>query len=569
MNLRHLHVDLQMMARLFSKSFYGLDIGFSSVKLAEITLSRGLLSLTRLEERALPPGMGTLSEPEAQQAVSGVLRSFCREQKLCGLRAAANLSGAYVASRRFTLPAMSHPELLAYIREHAADYLPARVNLSDVEFDCQVLREELRQGQELVQLIVAAGRREAIGDLLGTVGDAGMFPACVDASGMSLFNTLALHPLVAGGGLAAIVDIGQRLTNVVVIKDQIITFVTEISAGAGSIVQILAEKYGLEAAEAEALMDKLPQPEEAGEGEVVALDGREHQAAEALEAIRLPIESLAAEIARVQKYLKADKSWQGVILTGGGAVMPGLRGTLEQTLGCQVVIPESIDGLTVPPQLTKKIPKFSLAIGLALKQIQEGMNSINLMPTEARENVRDRFITHRINMTAKYAGAVLAGLAAILLLAYGVFSLALKGQREAWKKIDAVWRNAREVSDVNRRLSQGAAAIKAMPGQLDASRAMAELARVLPQGAWLTSVRVQTKMESDKGGERIASGMTAAIKGNAGSEDQVVMLIGLLERSGVFASPELKSMENPSAKTTAPVSLLEGGVKFEIHCRFK
>lgn len=45
--------------------YYGLYLGSSSVKLVEITLAGRQLSLTRVEERALPPGRGPLSEPEA------------------------------------------------------------------------------------------------------------------------------------------------------------------------------------------------------------------------------------------------------------------------------------------------------------------------------------------------------------------------------------------------------------------------------------------------------------------------------------------------------------------------
>lgn len=547
------------------RKYYGLDIGSSSVKLAEITLAGNRLSLTRLEERALPPE--PLSEPEARQAVSGALRIFCKDQRFCGLRAAANLSGAYVASRRFTLPAMSHPELIAHIREHAADYLPARVNLSEVEFDYQVLREELREGQELVQIILAAGRREAIGGLLETMDKGGMFPACVDASGMSLFNTFALHPLVAGGGLAAIVDIGRRLTNVVVVRDQIITFVTEISAGAGSMAQALSEKYGMEPSQAETLLSKLPKPDETVEA--VELDGNEYPVSVVLETIGPAVETLAEEIARVQRYLKADKAWQGTILVGGAAGAPGLREAVSKTLGCPVLIPETIEGLAVAPELAAKIPRFSLAAGLALKQVQEGMNSINLMPAEAREEVRDRFITHRINKMAKYAGAAMACAVILLAIAWGGFRLAGNAQKKAWAAIDVEWRNAREVGDVNRKLASGAAAIKALPGEMDASRVMTELARVLPQGAWLTSVRAQTKMEAGEGGERIVTGMTVTLKGNAGSEDQVVKLIRALEGSEVFTSPELKTVENPAAKASEPVSPLEGGVKFEIQCRFK
>lgn len=553
----------------YKRKFYGLDIGSSSVKLAEITLAGSRLSLSRLEEMPLPSGLGPLFEPEARQAVAEVLSSFCKEKRFRGLRAAANLSGAYVASRRFTLPSMGHLELSAYIREHAADYLPARVNLNKVEFDFQVLREEVRQGQEQAQIILAAGRREAIGGLLKTMEDAGLFPACVDASAMSLYNTFALHPLIASGEQAAIVDVGQRLTNVVVVREQIITFVTEISAGAGSMVQSLSEKYGLEPVKVGDLLSNLLRLEESGEDVVVELDGREYPADEVLETIKPAVESLAEEIARVQKYLKADKVWQGAILVGGGAGAPGLKEAVSKALRCPVLVPETIEGLTVAPELFEKIPRFCLAIGLALKQVQEGMYSINLMPAEAREVVRDRYITSLIDRTAKYAGMALAAAVILLLLSWGALRMALRSQQKAWAGIDGDWRRAREVSEVNRRLVQGAAAIKALPGQLDASQAMTELVRVLPQGAWLTSVRAQTNMEAGEGGERIVTGMTVTLKGNAGSEDQVVKLIRALEGSEVFTSPELKTVENPAAKASAPVSPLEGGVKFEIQCSFK
>ncbi|MBI4708286.1 MAG: hypothetical protein HY761_10255, partial [Candidatus Omnitrophica bacterium] len=121
-----------MLSTFFPKKYLGLDIGNSAVKIAEVAGFRNRIAVTRLIKAQLPP-----QDPEQPRDMSPValtLQLMVQKHQLRDKRVCSNLSGAYVASRLFTLPAMTHDELLAYIRNHAYEYFPASVNINEVEF---------------------------------------------------------------------------------------------------------------------------------------------------------------------------------------------------------------------------------------------------------------------------------------------------------------------------------------------------------------------------------------------------------------------------------------------------
>ena len=90
------------------KAFYGLDKGSSGIKIAEITEAGGRLAVTRLMKLSLPVEDLPLRPDITPSGVTGLLRQFCRKQGIAGRSVAANLSGAFVASRLFNIPVMSH-----------------------------------------------------------------------------------------------------------------------------------------------------------------------------------------------------------------------------------------------------------------------------------------------------------------------------------------------------------------------------------------------------------------------------------------------------------------------------
>ncbi|MRR09357.1 hypothetical protein EG831_04615, partial [bacterium] len=307
----------------FDKRYYGLDKGSSGIKIAEITEARGRLAVTRLMKLSLPVEDLPLRPDLTPPAIVERLRVFCRGQGITGRSVAVNLSGAFVASRLFNLPVMSHAELQAYIQDHAQEYLPAGVSKDAVEFDFQILKEEVQTGAEMAQINLAAGRKEAVADVLAMTLGAGLYPSCVDASSLSLVNMFSLHPAFVPGRVSAIMDIGHSVTKTLVVRDGQVAFAYELAAGGDTVNRKLQEAFDLDYGAAEELKLLFSADHEADQAGTVAVAGREFPRESVRQAVREACASMADEIGRMQQLWKGGRPWQHVVITGGGAKTPG------------------------------------------------------------------------------------------------------------------------------------------------------------------------------------------------------------------------------------------------------
>ena len=555
-----------MIPKLFTKRYYGLDIGSSSLKIAEIAVVKGRLQVTRLLSQPLAIADSNASPEVAGATVSDALRAMVARYQLAHSQVAANLSGAYVASRLFTLPAMSHAELLEYIHSHEAEYLPARVDPAEVEFDFQVIKEEVKAGQEMAQIILAAGRKQAVKELMDTLELARLYPVSIDASAMSLFNSFALHPVVNSGGLAAIADIGHTMTKIIVVKDRMILLATEATVGMEAVVKTLEDNFGLDQSKAYEFLDAFSKLDRTLPQSEIELDRKTYHSDDIQQAIQPGLQKVVEEISRVQRFLKTEKNWQQVILVGGGANVPGLNELVSKELNCPVEVPASIPGLVIEEAEKALIPEFSLAIGLALKQVQAGINSINLVPAYKRPVIEDKIIHTAIVRSAKAAG-VLASIVIVLLLFLTIIFWAGKKHAESrLSRIKTQWEQARSVKAVNDDLLACLQTIRGLPQDFGAPLVMYDLAGCVPRGLWLTSLAVETRMSTSDGSETpIVTAAVVKIKGNAEGPAKVITFLRALEKSAVFSKPELKLLEGPREPTAAP----ESPVKFELTAGLK
>jgi len=549
------------------KRFFGLDIGSSAVKIAEISIRGGKVSVERLLKMDLPAIPEDLPDQERRDLISSAVRNLCQRNGLLNCQMAGNLSGAFVASRLFTLPSLSQEELVVYFQQHAQEYLPARVNLSEVEFDFQVLKEEIQDGKEIGQIILAAARKQAVDDHMRLIEGAGVFPGCMDASSMSLINTFSLNPHLIASKLLAIIDLGHLSTKVLVVKDRILSFAIEFPLGGDSITRALQARYSLDGSQAQDLKHRLSGIESQDNQAVITIGQTNISAEEAVGSYRPELDKIVEEIKKIRQYHGGGKNWQRVILTGGGAKTKGLAEVISAGLACQAEVVKSLEGVLYADAIGESIPEFSLAIGLALKQVNPLINSINLLPEAQRQRISYNKTKHEIYSKARVGGVLLAGTLSLFLLFGGFFYLFNKFNDKEALKIKTQWQEAKAVRDLNRQIKDYLSAGEKLPGGRNRySYVMFQMSKMVPQGLWLNSFTIGSRMKAGESDD-IEQIPQITVSGNCDAEQPAIEFLKTFEKSPLFGSPELKFMEKGKASGGGPLG--SDQLKFEIKAVIK
>ena len=428
----------------------------------------------------------------------------------------------------------------------------------------------MQDGKEIGQIILAAARKQAVSDCMGLMEESGLFPGCMDASSMSLINTFSLNPYFITSKLLAIIDVGHASTKVLVVKDRILSFAIEFPLGGEAVTKALQEKYSLDNEQAVILKHRISAISNGESGGVVIDIGDKNiSAAEAFEAYQPELNKIIDELSKIRQYQGAGKNWQRIILTGGGAKTKGLSEAISAGLACQTEVVKTLDGILYDEAFGESIPEFSLAIGLALKQVNPLINSINLLPESQRQRVDSNKTKHDIYSGAGNGGLLLAGVLSLFLLFGGSFNLLNKFNAKKAQKIKPQWQEAKAVKDLNREIKDYLAVRSNLPGGSHRySYVMFQVSKMVPPGLWLNSFNIGSRMKpGEDESENIVQIPQITVSGSCETEQAAIEFLKAFEKSPLFGSPEFKFMEK--AKASSGGSLTNEQLKFEIKAAIK
>ncbi|GBE14908.1 MAG TPA: hypothetical protein ENH32_08805 [Proteobacteria bacterium] len=182
------------------------------------------------------------------------------------------------------------------------------------------------------------------------------------------FSTLAqISCLPASGGTnnaIGLVDLGASQTNLIVLKDGSVRFFRMIPSGGDSISDAISQATGLTWWEAEK-HKRMGVP--SGEG------GDEQMA----RAFRGTLELIVDEVFQTLRFYVAERKEgpvERLMLTGGGALMPGVDGAFQDVLGLPVEVLNPFGNLPVSAgvrdsdMMVSQGGRLVTALGLALKE---------------------------------------------------------------------------------------------------------------------------------------------------------------------------------------------------------
>ncbi|MCF7983348.1 MAG: pilus assembly protein PilM [Thiohalocapsa sp.] len=345
-----------------TRPLLGIDISSTAVKLIELSRSSGSGELYRVDAfaiEALPQNAVVEKKIVDVQVVGQSIQRAAARSGSKAKRAAVAVAGAAVITKIIPMSAtLSESEMEAQIRLEADQYIP--YPLEEVNLDFDVVGPS-RSGSDMVDVLIAATRRENVDDRVAALEIAGLTAEVVDVEAYAMEGACAL---LLGGAeheqrdqTISVADIGATTTLHVMHNGRSV-YTREQNFGGNQLLEEIQQRYGLSRAEA---LERL-------EGDTLP-DNFDSE-------VLIPYkEALAQQIARALQFFYSSSSFNRtdqVVLAGGSATIPRIDDLVEQRLGFPVSIANPFTSMSVASgvdrmQLDQAAPSMMVAAGLALR----------------------------------------------------------------------------------------------------------------------------------------------------------------------------------------------------------
>jgi len=306
-----------------TKKLVGLDIGSSSLKLAEIISTPHGHILNRFRQIPVPAGIIVDGILENAGALSAIIKELFRNSGCKGKGIVTSLSGNSVIVKKVTLSQMEEADLRDLIRDEAGKYLPFD-SMDDVNYDFQILGDNEYNPNQMDVIIVAAKKID-VSSYLDAVNDAGLAVMIMDVDSFALETMYEANYEFENNEIIVIVNIGASLTNINVIKGGMSIFTRDFTVAGNAITEGLQEKYHVSAEEAERM-------------KIEGVPGSEQDNLDLRSAILDCAEPICSEIERSVDYFRSTFGGdyiKHVYLSGGSSRIAGLNSHISQRLNIE------------------------------------------------------------------------------------------------------------------------------------------------------------------------------------------------------------------------------------------
>ena len=356
-------------------SVLGIDIGSSAIKIIQLGEKEGVAILENYGELSLGPYAG-LAVGQAtslnKEKIKEALRDIFNEADLEGNYAAISIPMSSTLLSLIELPRVDKKQLNSMIPIEARKYIP--VPVSEVVLDWWMLPKQDADDEEedeetvvgetndfkndKIKVLLAAIHNDTISkykeiqDSLGLTS--GLFEIDVFSSIRSIVGQ--------NNSVVMVLDMGAETTKLAVVDFGILRMQHIINMGSQDISMTLSKMLKINIDEAE---------------EMKREQGLLGDNKEAIAAIQIPLGHIVTEINRfVANYKKKNtRPIDKIILTGGGILLKGLPEFARKKIDIKIEVGDPFSRIETPIFLQDTLktagPEFSVAIGLAIKALQE------------------------------------------------------------------------------------------------------------------------------------------------------------------------------------------------------
>jgi type IV pilus assembly protein PilM len=342
----------------------GLDIGTTAVRAAEVDVSRkgaarGKVTVTKFGQVPLPLGAVRDGEVAEPQTVATAIRQLWRDFKFGSREVVLGVGNQRVMVRDLTMPAMPMDQLRSSLPFQVQDMLPVAVD--DVILDFYPTTSHEAPSGTMVNGLLVAATKDTVHANAAAAETAGLRPLMVDLTGFALARYHAFND--EGGQVTALVDIGARVTVVVIMAYGVPRLVRILPNGGQDATDALTNELGVSASEAEDLKRRI------GVGMAVPPELRGPA-----DTVNRATQMLVEAIRNTLVYYAGNNPGAGVdviVLSGGGSRLNGFGQFLSNAARTMVtygVVPQvsGSSGLQSGDRLSEVAHALPIAVGLAL-----------------------------------------------------------------------------------------------------------------------------------------------------------------------------------------------------------
>ncbi len=355
-------------------SVLGIDIGSSAIKIIQLGEKDGHAVLENYGELALGPyaGLGigqatSLSKTKIKEALTDIFR----EANIKGSFAALSIPIESTLLSLIELPHVDKKQLNSMIPIEARKYIP--VPVSEVVLDWWVLPKQSNTNdkevtettekkndfeEEKIEVLLAAIHNDTINKYKeiqnGLDFTSGLFEIDIFSSIRSVVGK--------NNSVVMVLDMGAGTTKLAVVDFGILRMQHIINMGSQDLSTTLSKMLHIETNEAEKIKRE---------------QGLLSNNKEAVAAMQLPLNHIFTEVNRfIVNYKKKNtQPISKIILTGGGILLKGLPEFIRKSVDVEIEVGNPFSRIETPIFLQDTLkeagPEFSVAIGLAIKSLQE------------------------------------------------------------------------------------------------------------------------------------------------------------------------------------------------------
>ena len=346
-------------------STVGLDIGNHSLKVVKLRHQKNGYYLEGVGIKDLPKGTIESGEIKKRDVLVDLIAEIVGKcDPSSPVREVVfSISGHGIISDKIALRIDEKEDADAVIRWEASQHSP--FDAEDITLDYKILRK-FPDTNETEVLLVAA-KNHILHSYIDLIHDASLIPVIVDVDAFAIANTYASECAgMSDVGTVALLNVGHSMTGVTFIKDGIYHSTRDISTAGEYFNRILQRNLGLSSEDASlAIRGKTTAS--------VDMDQLKNS-------VNYAAEELSSGIDLAFSYYKMSEhtdSIDKIVLSGGGAYIPGLQQYLEDRHQTRVQLSNPLASIQYNKDMFGGVDAQSIsalltvAVGLALRKTGE------------------------------------------------------------------------------------------------------------------------------------------------------------------------------------------------------
>lgn len=323
----------------------GLDIGNYNLKVVEIEQNKGAFRIVNARMQDIRQ---VKNIPEA-------INKVFKEAGISTKKVNISVSGENVVARYLSLPNMTDAELKKAIIFQLEDHIPFKPE--EVYTDYYILGREAGSKNKMRVFLVAT-KKELLDERAKLVREAGLQPAVVTTDALALKNAFYFNYPAKNEANITLLNIGDKITNLLITQKQIPYFVRDTRFGGEVITGLIQTKLQLERKSAEELKHNLKE-----------------ESPEISKITKATFANLVNEIFVSLDFYEnlTEQRIDEIYITGGSCQLVGLKEFLEGYLNLKIIPLDPFKRFSLSANISREAitqlsPYLAVAIGLALEE---------------------------------------------------------------------------------------------------------------------------------------------------------------------------------------------------------